>query len=165
MLYYSRRKGVMLTPRAAVPSIVQGLPRQGYHYLFSTDPQTTPIEIVHEWPWVGVLAPHLYVVGNSRRSVAAAHVVARTAATNGATDTAPPDTEQVALPCDGSRFLVGHAGTTTRISVDSPKQDGIRIWVADDLAPLPWVASITKTGPAQLRCSGTDRLNLSIAPQ
>jgi hypothetical protein len=47
-LYYSRRKGLMLDDHLP-PSVARALPRQGYNYLFSLDPQTYPIEIVREW--------------------------------------------------------------------------------------------------------------------
>jgi len=151
----------MYHPAAATPAVVASLPGQGFHYLFSMAPETTPIEAMNQWRWIGVRGPRTYEMGAAQSDVARASVQAVTdlAALGPASPAGPP----VVLPCDGTKVSIPRLAVgTTRILLDSPAAYGVRLFVSDDLAPLPWVPAIVSSVPVALRCSGVASVTVSV---
>ena len=137
--YYADRPGLMLPPKLlANQQLLDGLPRQGYRYVFSFNPDTDPIQVLSKWPWVGVVGPRTYVVGTRRADVDHAPVFASTA----------PNTSASTLTCSGSR---GAHGARIRV------RDG-----RDRLAPLPRVGTLYVPSGAPVSCTGARSIGVSV---
>jgi Dolichyl-phosphate-mannose-protein mannosyltransferase len=153
--YYAGRPGLMLAPKILVPEVIDKLPQQGYRYVFSFAPTVDPIQILEQWPWVGVVGPRTYVVGSRREDVDHAPVYASTASS------VAPIPGATTLACDDSRRPVPLIGSSTRLQIASATSDALRIWVRDDLAPLPRVGAIYLQSNGELHCTGTSSIEVA----
>jgi hypothetical protein len=154
--YYANRPGMMLPTALLVPKIIDGLPHQGYRYVFSLAPEVDPIHILSKWPWVGIVGPRTYEVGQHRSDVSNAPVYASTA--RGAAD--PGATT---LTCGDARLPVPLQGSLTTLRISSKGTDALRIWARDDLAPLPAVGTIYLGSAGDLRCTGEPSIGVTTS--
>ncbi len=156
MPYYAGRSAFMYTPQIGDPTVLDRLPREGYHYVFSFDPLDDPLHVLDRWPWIGVLGARTYVVGSRREEVAGASIVA--SSTTGAL---PSDTE-VTLTCDATTSIpLPAAGADIDVAPSTRKA---RIWVRNDRAPLPSVGHITTDSAGVLRCAGVKSIRVVVTP-
>jgi hypothetical protein len=137
VLYYARRKGLLISAENGTAALYRTLPAQDYRVFFSWDPAHDAIDILRWWAWNGVVAPHTYTIGRGPGDLRAAPILATD-------DTALYEQRARAarsllaaplrIPCD----LVSHAipaapeGTWLRIRPDP----AARIWATPLLAPL-----------------------------
>jgi hypothetical protein len=154
MPYYAGRSAFMYTNEIGDPSVLDRLPREGYHYVFSFDPLDDPLHILDRWPWIGVLGARTYVVGNRRADVEGAPVVASSA------PVALPVAGAVRLACDATTSIpLPAAGADIEVA---PASRQARIWVRNDRAPLPAVGKITTDSAGVLRCAGVKSIEAVI---
>jgi hypothetical protein len=144
----------MLAPKILVPQIIDRLPGEGYRYVFSLRPTLDPIQILSKWPWVGVVGARTYVVGMTRSDVSFAPVFASTAASTHSTGSSPM------LPCNGTQVSVPLVSPLTALDVTSAPSDNLRIWLRDDLAPLPRVDAIFSRLNSVVHCVGADSISI-----
>lgn len=131
LLYYARRKGLMITAENASPALYATLPSQPYRVFFSWDPAHDALDIMKWWVWNGAVGAHTYEIGADafalRRSVilstddlAAVDVAAqrgREASARGLS--VPCDGRAMNVPVDASgTWLVADAPTGTTVSLD-----------------------------------------------
>jgi hypothetical protein len=157
--YYADRPGFMLTSQIADRATVERLARDDdYRYVFSFNPYADPIHFLDAWPWVGVIGPRTYVVGQQREDVDDAPVFAstRASAASGATGGG------TALPCDGQRVAI--AGGGAPIGVSAPDSEDVRIIVGHEFAPLPRVGTVYSRDDSTLECSGVRAVEVVTAP-
>ena len=76
VLYYARRKGLLITDENASEELYATLPSQPYRIFFSWDPALDPIGIMRSWGWSGAVGPRTYEVGRSARALERSAVLA-----------------------------------------------------------------------------------------
>ena len=156
MPYYAGRSAFMYTKQIGDPSVLDRLPSEGYHYVFSFDPLDDPLHILDRWAWIGVLGARTYVVGSRREDVEGASVVASSAPVT------LPAATAVRLPCDATTSIsLPAAGADIEVAPASRKA---RIWVRNDRAPLPAVGKITTDSAGVLRCAGVKSIEAVVTP-
>jgi hypothetical protein len=170
-LYYARRRGLMLDPRAVNSRILRSLPRQGYDAWFAYDPVGAAIEEMRRWPWVAPAAGHTYLLGSTPQFRRVA-VVALTGGRSGRSTAVPiPAGETLApsieVPCSGAAVEIPRGSTATWGVLESPPVPGLRLYLSDSPAPLPWVRAFVATdraagAPLTLRCSGAEAVRLRV---
>jgi hypothetical protein len=156
MPYYAGRSAFMLTEQIEEPAVIDRLPAEGYHYVFSFDPVDDPLHVLARWPWIGVLGTRTYVVGNGRADVEGAAVIASTAHAHFAPG------EPTTLSCDGTVIPIPPAGADIDVVARSRTA---RIWVRNDRGPLPPVGHISTDGKGELRCSGAKSIQVVVKPR
>lgn len=132
VLYYARRKGLLITEENASQELYATLPAQPYRIFFSFDPAIDPIGIMRSWGWSGAVGPHTYEVGHDARALERSAILAtddRAAFDVAATGPrrlvpSPSDVrcDGVArsLPVDPSGvWLLVHADAETRVSLSA----------------------------------------------
>jgi hypothetical protein len=154
--YYADRPGFMLTSQIADRATVERLAGDDdYRYVFSFNPYADPIHFLDAWPWVGVIGPRTYVVGQQREDVDDAPVFASTRTSDARGETS-------ALQCDGRRVAIAGGDLPTVIS--TPDAEDVRIIVGHELAPLPRVGTIYSRDDSTLECSGVRAVEVVTAP-
>jgi len=168
VLYYARRKGLVITEENASEELYATLPSQAYRIFFSFDPALDPIGIMRSWAWSGAAGPRTYEVGSDARALERSTVLAtddRTAFDRAAAGARHLDPTRPAMLCDGAghslavdpsgTWLLVRADTAALISLDT--RDG----------PLPARAVYVIT-PAAIRggssvsvsCSGAGTMTI-----
>lgn len=171
VLYYARRRGLMLPTVLLDSRLLQRLPEEGYRVLASADPDRDPLWVLREWPWVGALGPRTYALGNAPADLREAPVAAtddlsgfEAASRSGRRLLAGP----IRIACsDGvsSSVPAGEGGTWLRFADGTPKDARVR--VADGWGAMParqvvfLTPAVSPMGAAlHVTCSGADSLTL-----
>jgi hypothetical protein len=132
VLYYARRKGLLLTGENATRELVATLPSQPYRIFFSWDPATDPITILWFWAWSGAAGPRTYEVGGDARALEQSAVLAtsdRPAFNAAAAGARRLVSSPIDMPCDGvgrslpvdplGAWLLVQADPGARVSLDA----------------------------------------------
>lgn len=132
VLYYARRKGLLITEENASEQLYATLPSQPYRIFFSWDPALDPIGIMRSWRWSGVVGPRTYEVGQAARALERSAVLATD--DRGAFDVAASGSPRllpspVDVRCDGVArslsvdpigvWLLVHADADIRVSLSA----------------------------------------------
>ena len=132
ILYYARRKGLLITEENASEQLYATLPSQAYRIFFSFDPALDPIGIMRSWAWSGAAGPRTYEVGSQAGALERSAVLAtddRAAFDRAASGARPLDPTRPVVRCDGTgqslavdpagAWLVVRADAATLISFDA----------------------------------------------
>jgi hypothetical protein len=132
VLYYARRKGLLITEENASEELYATLPSRPYRIFFSWDPALDPISIMRSWGWSGALGPRTYEVGGAARALERSAILAtddRTAFERAAVDGRRLGSSAIDVRCDGVAqglpvdpagvWLLVHADTQTRVSLSA----------------------------------------------
>jgi hypothetical protein len=132
VLYYARRKGLLITEGNATERVYATLPSQPYRIFFSWDPAHDPLEIMRTWAWSGAVGPRTYEVGPDARALERSAILSTD--DRAAFDAANAGSHRllsstIVVRCDGAGRSVGvdasgawllvHADTGTRVSLDA----------------------------------------------
>lgn len=138
LLYYARRKGLMVTAQNASQQLYASLPAQPYRVFFSWDPQHDPLDLMRRWSWNGVAAAHTYEIGSSASALRRSLILS--------TDDAQPFAEAAAsgrelrandasVRCEGQSMQIPVDPNGTWLLADAPPGTTVTL---DLLAgPLP----------------------------
>lgn len=167
ILYYARRKGLLITHENASAQLYATLPSQPYRIIFSWDPARDPIGIMWYWAWSGAVGPHTYEVGSEARALERSAVLAtddRAAFERAAVGGRRLVSSPIDVRCDG----VGHSvpvdamGAWLLVRADT----GTRVSVGEAIGPLPMRAVYVITPRAirgssvPLSCSGPGSMTI-----
>jgi hypothetical protein len=169
--YYARRRGMMLLPTIITNRLLNGLPEQGYEYLY-TAPQnvrfsTTAREVLERWEWFGEVSPHLFRLGSSYTSVDTAGIAATSApyqpAAGAVSAIAAPET----MSCDGLTtdvaVAVGDTITLQFASTLLAADDSLAVngqWIPAESTVVVAPAD-DAAGSLRLSCEGATTLDLT----
>lgn len=142
-----------------------------YPIMIATDPTIDPIWLVARWPWMGVLGPRTYVVGDRADQLRGAGLVATDTLPGTGTGPGAGEGSQllggpVVLRCDPDVALdvpPGVQGTWITLEGGAPREARIRVspTLAPILARRTVVASVAVAPPGEhlkLSCTGADSL-------
>jgi 4-amino-4-deoxy-L-arabinose transferase-like glycosyltransferase len=180
VLYYARRRGLLLVPATTshlagnmTPEVYRSLPSSPYRIFFSFDPTHDPIGLQRLWRWSGVLGLGTYIVGPSPADLRGAPIVATD--DQGAFDTAARGARSLlakplTVPCDGigATLARGSSGTWLRLSSSDP--DAVRIRLDTSLGPMP-TRPVVVLGPEvapiattfAITCNGAQSITIDAA--
>jgi hypothetical protein len=132
VLYYARRKGLLITEGNATEKVFATLPSQPYRVFFSWDPARDPLDIMRTWAWSGAVGPRTYEVGSDPRALERSRVLAtddRSAFDAASSTSRHLPSPAIVVRCDGAGRSVGvdasgvwllvHADTGTRVSLEA----------------------------------------------
>ncbi len=132
VLYYARRKGLLITEENASEQLYATLPSQPYRIFFSWDPALDPVGIMQSWAWSGAVGPHTYEVGHDARALERSAILATddraafAVAASGSRRLVPSPSD---VRCDGvarslavdplGAWVLVHADAETRVSLSA----------------------------------------------
>ncbi len=161
ILYYGRRRGMMVQRDSRAGLAIDALDKGPYAIYFAADPQGGMIWPLREWPWIGVLGPRTYAVGQTPDDLRGAGLLATddSAAWEAAVAVGTSiEVDPRAVPCDGGapyEVPAGRSGTWLHFGSDPPRE--ARIDLATGLAPVPvrsYIFIDAKLAPAGSRILG-----------
>jgi Dolichyl-phosphate-mannose-protein mannosyltransferase len=163
LLYYADRWGLMVVDRRE-QVVLDTLHRDGYHRLLVNKPEETDLRPLERWRWLASVSENVYGVADSLGELPSSPLLATDAA-----DVASGQALRrgVHVACTGvsTRVPSGTQGTLVRVS--DPRAE-TRMWVSDQLAPLPVRRAIlvapelATNGTVALRCTGPTSLTIDV---
>ncbi len=169
--YYARRRGMMLLPIIITNRLLNGLPEQGYEYLY-TAPQnvrfsTTAREVLERWEWFGEVSPHLFRLGSSYTSVDTAGIAATSVPYQPAAGAVSAIAAPEPMNCDGVTtdvaVAVGDTITLQFASTSLAADDSLAIngqWIPAESTVVVAPAD-DAAGSLRLSCEGATALDLT----
>jgi hypothetical protein len=172
VLYYARRSGLMLAPSLVRPDLVGLLPSDPYRIMASFNPHVDPLWVLRAWPWTGVLASRVYVMGSLAEDLRGAPLLATdegqayaSARAAGRLLVTAPVTVRCGVP-DAAELPRGTRATWLRLRQEAVRSPA-RIYLANGLAPLPARSVIAvdsgptlDSGRLRLACLGTSTVTV-----
>lgn len=132
VLYYARRRGLLISEENASEELYATLPSQSYRIFFSWDPALDPIGIMRSWDWSGTVGPRTYEVGEDARALELSAILAtddRAAFDVAASGSRRLVPSPIDVPCDGvgrtlaadpiGAWLLVHADAETRVTLSA----------------------------------------------
>ena len=137
VLYYARRKGLLLTFENGSESLYRRLPALPYRVFFSWDPSHDSLEIMRWWAWNGAVGPRTYEIGADPLSLRRSVILATDDI--GAYDAAAARgralATTLAVPCDGSGREIPADPQGTWLRVSAPPGTTVSLDLLE--GPLP----------------------------
>jgi hypothetical protein len=164
VLYYARRRGLMVVERNADASYDLAY-EAGYRHVAVRRPDEEDLAPLARWRWIGAVGPHTYVVSDSAREIEAADLRATDGASAARRGTLLRG--DVNVDCGAPVRLPAGASGTWLLARGGPAR-AARIAASRSLAPVPlrhatYVASRLSTGGAlTISCAGTDAIELDV---
>jgi len=169
--YYARRRGMMLLPIIVTNRLLNGLPEQGYKYLY-TAPQnvrfsSTAREVLARWAWFGEVSPNLFRLGSSYASVDTAAIAATSAPYQPAAGAASAIPAPETVSCDGLTIdvtvAVGNTITLQFAPISLAADDSLAVngqWIPAESTVVVGSAD-DGAGSLRLSCEGATALDLT----
>jgi hypothetical protein len=164
VLYYANRWGLMVVDSREQVAL-DTLHRDGYRRLLVAKPEETDLSPLARWRWLSSVSENVYGVADVRGELPSSPLLA----TNDEA-VAPGRTlrRDLHMPCNGAATTVPSGAHGTLVRISNPGAD-TRVWVSDELAPLPARRAIlvspelATNGTIALRCTGPTRLTVDVS--
>jgi 4-amino-4-deoxy-L-arabinose transferase-like glycosyltransferase len=159
-LYYARRSGYALPVQPLTPSQMASLASQTPGLVMLLHPATSRVSILGSWDWIAPVTPDAYRVGDRPTAMGSGVLWSRSTPQSART---APAISSLTIACgSGPTGVLSDTGQGAWLLIEPASEPEARLWVADDLAPIPVRGAVwlpPGTVP-RLRCMGASAVTV-----